>query len=538
MKSRQLLGACAAGVVVAWIATPASAAVSYTTVARTVTNIPGTTDQIYASFGAPSINDSGVVTMVGQIGGANITETNKWGLFGGTPGNARILVRGGQAAPGSSGSNFLRPYSAAMNNAGQIVMEASLEPGSGDVNPGVNDFGVWRLSPNVATANPTIEPVVRHGQAVPNGNGKTFAYRYNYLGIADNGQVGFWAGTNPADTEAGGVFAGTPGGAVTTIAVHGMPVPGNSSTTFWSFDGPTINANGHVAFDGRYSNFRTALWAGAPGAPTKVAEWGQPSVVAGSNWGQVFNSAALSSGGRVVFQGYLEGGGGTSASGIFTGPIGGVRALARTGDDAPGIAGAKFAFQLSTDPVISADNYLLFSGSLTGPGVTSANDSAIWIGHADDDLADFKLIAREGDAAPGLSGAFFGEFLNQSFSWVDDGGVGAFRTRLTGPSISTSNDQSIWSFDTSGALLKLVREGDVIPVAGVNRSVLTIGTTFSRGSDDGLATSLRNGRFAFSADVAGGYEAIMIANIPEPGGASAMLLVGALAAAARRRRRG
>lgn len=520
---------CAGSAAAAWAVSacvpPACGAVPFTVAARSSAPIPGLPNARYGSFGAASINDHGVIAVGGYTSGQYPGEA----LFSGAAGDVRVIMHRGDRAPGTSGGLFQMPLGPTLNAAGQVLFVGNLLTGYGDTTE-ANKQGLWLHTPGQP-----MEMIARNGSLIPGTSGKTFK-GYNYLATGDGGDVGFVSGVLPADNPglSTGLFARSPGGPLVTVGVDGMPAPG-FSTTFQGFDGGGVNARGQIAFDARHNGSMNSAWAGTPGALTKLAHWGAPSPVNGSVYGQVFNAVKISSGGHAIFQGYFEGGGGevpTFGSGIFSGPIGAVKAVARTGQSAPGTT-AQFGIQLSTTPQISADNYITFDASLTGDGVTSANDSGLWIGSA---AEGFNLVAREGDVAPGTGGAAFGEFLNTAFLSIDEGGSGAFRMNLTGPGVTAANAGSIWSFDSASNLQLIARMGDTINVDGVMRTINLIRTNFGANGDNGFATSLANDRFAYTANFTDGSSAVLIAHVPEPS-ACGLILITLAATLGRRTRR-
>ncbi|MEM7682722.1 MAG: choice-of-anchor tandem repeat NxxGxxAF-containing protein [Planctomycetota bacterium] len=117
-----------------------------------------------------------------------------------------------------------------------------------------------------------------------------------------------------------------------------------------------------------------------------------------------------------------------------------------------------------TEIIYNDEGHAAFTVSLTGTGVDSSNDAALYA----ETSSGVELIAREGDAAPGAGvGLLFGN------SFVDGSPSGArpaingsdellFYNNLTGPGVTGTNDASLWS--TVGGGLELVaRAGDQAP---------------------------------------------------------------------------
>lgn len=124
---------------------------------------------------------------------------------------------------------------------------------------------------------------------------------------------------------------------------------------------------------------------------------------------------------------------------------------------APGASGASFASDLQR---IGGDagGAVVYS-SLTGTGVTSANNQGIWAASAaSDDYDNLRMVARTGSAAPGMvSGATFSTLFNTSGAkpiLANDGDV-IFSARTGG----TAVDSGIWLAPANGTTPRLLVKG-------------------------------------------------------------------------------
>src|SRR5205814_2368973 len=91
-------------------------------------------------------------------------------------------------------------------------------------------------------------------------------------------------------------------------------------------------------------------------------------------------------------------------------------------------------------------------GVLTGSGVTTNNDLAIWSGTP----GSLKMAVRKGDAAAGAAlGVKYGLLGDPALNNV---GQLAFKSSLTGSGVSTGNDQGIW-VGSPGAITLAGRKG-------------------------------------------------------------------------------
>src|SRR5262249_24741672 len=131
------------------------------------------------------------------------------------------------------------------------------------------------------------------------------------------------------------------------------------------------------------------IWSGMPGNLTLVAREGfdAPGTDPGVKFGaglRGFRSPMFNESGQVGFTCSLTGPGVTSdnSQGFWLGMPGSASLVARTGDQAPGAApGELFAFIGGSTPGnlgLNNSGAVAFHGKVTGPNVTTANDSAIW----------------------------------------------------------------------------------------------------------------------------------------------------------------
>jgi hypothetical protein len=132
--------------------------------------------------------------------------------------------------------------------------------------------------------------------------------------------------------------------------------------------------------------------------------------------------------------------------------------LVISGDPVPDELGTPTLATFTTlgHPLLNNAGDVLFSATVRGPGVTTANDQGLW-SYVNGQL---RRVAREGDAAPGAPGATFRTFtsvaLGEHLAAPDGGPVApspviAFVARLASPSgsISRINNRGLWRFRTN-----------------------------------------------------------------------------------------
>jgi hypothetical protein len=195
---------------------------------------------------------------------------------------------------------------------------------------------------------------------------------------------------------------------------------------------------------------------------------GVPGAIYGGSG--TFDLPVIDENGTVLFRGRFTGGGssalddrayffGTSAIDLGL--------LIRGSDPAPGLP-AGFTLSTATlqglggSPRLSADGQILFSSAISGPGLTTANDSGLFSGNA---LAP-TLLVQEGNAAPGTAGATFSSsFSNLSHqpTGINRAGRVLFQSSLAGGDVVGTTNNSGWFTGDPILGLELVqRRGDTV----------------------------------------------------------------------------
>jgi len=169
----------------------------------------------------------------------------------------------------------------------------------------------------------------------------------------------------------------------------------------------------------------------------------------------------------------------------------------READVAPGTGGAVFTNLINASTFqINDEKVFALRATLSGVGVTNANDAGIWQSTGGGPLT---LVAREGDVAPGTGGAVFTALGLPAQDNSTDGNL-FFKTRLTGAGVTVNNDTAIYGY-LSGVLTLVVREGDVTPVLAVGAS--GPGTTATFGQMVEEVTCSDDGTLIFTANYNG-----------------------------------
>lgn len=352
---------------------------------------------------------------------------------------------------------------------------------------------------------------------------------FTNLTIADDGTVVFngrLADNDPANPPAivaGGsgvlgndraIFYGSPGN-WSLVAQSGVtnPLPGGpAGFTFNSTTGTNglntsavsispsgaIVISGTINYAGVSSATDTAIWAGIPGSMTMVAMEGSQ---AGSETGNAVYSSSLSIGfprlnnsGQVIFHSNLTGTDvvppnasagvtGTNMGVFVTGPSG-ASTFVRRGFPAPAIPGLPANTltnaQDSSGFVMNGTGEAVYltrlSNDVDPASITASNDRALVSNVGGGPL---RMVAREGDAIPGMPGMLYGPNPSGSESTFTIAGQGLtnagtllFQSTVSGPGITTANNQMMLTMAADGTVSKLLQKGDT--VAGLGSDTITL----------------------------------------------------------------
>jgi len=292
-----------------------------------------------------------------------------------------------------------------------------------------------------------------------------------------------------------------------TVALSGQPAPGTpAGITFLNFGiYPTLSAAGQSAFvagvtgAGITVQNDTGLWTGAPGGVALLAREGNPApdTAVGVNYaflGDLLTHPPLNAAGQSAFVASITGTGITNANngGVWSGGPGSVTLLARKEDPAPGTAAGITYFDFTNS-----------SNVLSRPAINAAGQSAFSAKTTDTGVGatgsglwsgasgSVALLARAGGPAPGTAtGVNFGLFFGNPP--LNAAGQSAFAASVAGPGVTVANSSGVW-LGAPGSVTLLARGGDPAPgtTAGINYASV------------GSATLNSAGRSVFVASVIG-----------------------------------
>lgn len=367
-------------------------------------------DATFSSLGLPSINDAGEVafaaTYTSSAGNRAVIlgpETDDRTTFA-------VLVGVDDAAPDPTGvplagsevfASFRDPV---LNSAGRIAFIAKVKSKRGV--PSGTNTGIW------TNAAGELRLIAREGAVAPGSAGVFKAFTSLALGASTTTETAL---------------------AFTALLVQTGAVSSANDLGLWlSNDG---GAPALVLREGQM------LQVG--GVSRKVRSFKALALLKGAP-GQGHGVEAGSVAARVKFHS------GVQAVIRFFGP-GDFDVVAVTGG-----AALESAFDTFSDVTQDAAAQAAFVATLmTGGGVTTANNGAIFVEHVD---GTTRLIAREGMAAFGTDAIFsaFKTVVRRS------DGDAAFVSRVAGGTAATSNDIGTW-WSRGGTLALLAREGSPAP---------------------------------------------------------------------------
>jgi hypothetical protein len=309
-----------------------------------------------------TLNAHPVVNASGQVAFLARTSFDDFAIFAGTPGTTLTTVAlQGTAAP--VGGNYSQLTNPAINSAGKVVFRASL----------TNGYGLFFGTPGT-----TLTTVAHSGSTTPAGG--VFGVFSSTPAVNSAGQVAFV--TNRNGDQSSAIFAGTPGSTLTSVAVMGNAAPagGNYST----MGDPALNASGQVAFLANLTGGSSTrgIFVGTPGQPLQtVALHGTAAPNAGGATYSGLGNPSLNASGQVAFTSILTGAGVNCCNhvALYAGTPGNVVQIVRTGDLVDIDPGPAVENQ-----VVSAITFLSSGGFLTGSGgedgrISSFNDSGVLI---------------------------------------------------------------------------------------------------------------------------------------------------------------
>lgn len=480
----------------------------------------GVSDGLFSTFGPPAIDAMNDVAFRATIKGSNdaagINTANNSGIWIYNTVSGTLIARTGDpanTAPGTNGALFTKLSDPVLAGNGALAFIGKLKVGTGDATK-ANSIGVWRHVGGTTTL------VCR----ADGGFGTAKFTDFHEIAIDERGYVSLLADMKDAPNVRG-----------TALTFLGTDNSGTFSPIFYFTGGgkkPTVlKPAPNVAGQGRTVDpiqGRLVDLFPMPGAgqtltvfsPTAAGFIGSTILKTGDTHPaggdfDTFGPPAVNAGGTCAFR-YTDqiGSAGLTAknntgiavhdSSVFTG-------LAFTGSAANDRSGAasNMLYAKLGEPVLNNHDRVAFIGTLANGvgGATSSTNTGVW-SNADGTL---KLIAREGDEAPGYGGGKFAKF--DQIVLPDVGGVAMLAT-VSG--VSATRNQGVWAVASDGTLTCVVREGDVLLVNGTSKIVKKLGIFQVAPGVMGQSRSFdaSTGALAYLATFTDGTSAICKATLP------------------------
>ncbi len=368
-----------------------------------------------------------------------------------------------------------------VNSNGQVVFRASDSTANNPQGVYIHSGGV---NSNVALA----------GGAQPGGGTFTMGSNsiFNSMQINASGQ---WAFRLGASTGLFASVAGTP----TRAMLTGDAAPGAGGANYSSSASgmPLFNNAGHIGYIANLAvnaassppvvitsgiANAAAIWTGTPGA-TSIALRQNDAVLSLDAGGNVrvgsFQNLSLSMNGNGHFAviSNLQGsvttgtGAGSNSAMISSNRSGSLEVIARVGNAAPDATGAASSdlYRALGTSAVGFNNvgHVAFASSLRNAAGTQTASSALF---TDSGSGTLRMVARNGDLLPSISGAIGSEFDGVTWgtfsnTYLTGSDTLAFSATI-GNTGGSGNTNVLMTMDASGAFHRVVRSGDVAIVDG------------------------------------------------------------------------
>lgn len=411
---------------------------------------PGTVGATFLSYEHAYLNENDVVVFEATVTGGDSGISNNAGIWFGDVTSVDVSAREGDAAAGLAGLDYGLFTYPNITDANEISFNANLT-GAITSNTDGAHFAEQGVDP--------LDNKAREGDAAPGTGGVFKIIRQPVVGsgftafsgqlliaapIAGSSDTGIWS------THTGSLqqlaWESSPAGAVPG-AGYGQIAPAMS-----------MNDSGEVAFQtfltGIAGANNNAVLSGLPGSLGVAVQKGTLAPGTGGGVFQHFLSTAIGGSGDVAVRASLRnstalGIAAANNDGIWA-KVGGVTSLvAREKDQVPDLP-AGVTFEKFDEMAIANDGSVCISGFVQGPGITSANDGALWSNAS----GSLRTLLREGDVAPGTDGALIQSILR--FACNNNATVGLVANLVDNIGDTTpGNNQGLWLSNPETAELDL-----------------------------------------------------------------------------------
>jgi hypothetical protein len=380
---------------------------------------PDTASATFAKLSDPVYNANLDVAFSGtlKVATGQATAATENGVWSNASGALHLVAREGDQAPDCpTGAVFKTFESVGLSNAGAIVLATLTGSSTAAGVTSANNTGIWE-----GTEESSLTLKLRSGASIGGKTLGTLTVPASLPGVG--GQTRFFAYDN-GDLSLLGTFTDKTTGIVKVIGgtaslpyVKGGSAPGITGGTFATFNAPIINDNDQVAFEatltpasGIASTNDVGIFVeNGSSALQLIARTGATAPGTGGTYATLDNPV-YNDHQTVAFYATLKGAT-TGSAGLFSNGSGSVQGVAYIGQQAPGCPeDAKFsAFTQMALPNGGGSNDeggLVFQATVSGGGVTSADNIGVWIIPGTGSLT---CVVRTGDTLlPGKTVASLG----------------------------------------------------------------------------------------------------------------------------------
>jgi hypothetical protein len=505
---------CVLGCMMAILCLPIARGDSVRTAALSNQPAPGVGANLsfYSFDESPVINNLGQVAFTGLVFDSNQPQSTIPGLWDETSGGLQLVVRSGTNLPGLQPGQVLDSIittpSLLFNNDGQTVFYGKLS------GPGItsqNGDGIWTSS------NGNIRLIARAGDSAAGIESGVAFQSFRLLNLAelnDSGQVAYMGRLTNSNLNGLWQFDG--------VSSH---LVARASMTFGSnphefFDGIGLNSmndRGDIVFwGGVYNDQHITISSGifevTSGNIVQVLREGDPApgISGGTEFG-VFSDAPtpkINNAGQLAFSSRTSGG---SSAWLLSNGV--PTLIAQEGHTSPAAPPNSVFGAGSMTMSLNSQGDIIFSDVVDGPNISSSSKVGTWIRRSSSN--NLELVAVAGEQAPGMApGVTFGSI---GVSALNSRGQVAFSTRLSGPGVNASNDDSIWVREPNGTYELIARGGDQIQVSPGDFRTLDLLVVGPKGFND-------SGQIAYRAVFTDGGQGIFVSNVAEVSEPSTMAL--------------
>lgn len=484
----------------------------------TDSNVAGVSTAVWVpgAFNNGCIDNDGrvIVSNTIQNADATLTNANNRVLMRGTPGSLALIARNGSAALAGAPAGSVFNTSSGINgiatsfstSASGYMVVAGTVNGPNVVHTAgsaQNNTALWLVGPDGTVSLLGIVGMQAPGAAAGTYLSTSFSsISTSAARVSSTGKMVWYSATAGGDTVTTGTAANNNGfwllstggpGSAQLLFRRGQPAPGLTDGTYLtslsSFSGyineSTVVVNATLAGGSTTTATDAAVLLWRNGASSIAVREGDPVYgIPGATFTGTasVNGRGVSADGRFVFTSSITGAGVTTADDLvfcLHDPNGGSRVLLREGDASAVWNGGTFSNINGTGLAFASNGHVIFNaGVLTGG---NASNVAVDLDLATNGMAP---IFRGGSQAAGLpSGVLYAtNFAGSSGPNINANGEMVVRLPLEGAVTGGVDDSALYAWSSSTGMRLLLRTGSVGPTGFALKSFAPQGNAGQNGS--------------------------------------------------------